>query len=362
MNILLISPEPPPYGGIANWTAMMKDYVKNTEDVIRTIDISPKKRATEGRTIFHRVFISGFDMFRKKHELKRKIKEERPDVIHMTTAGSLAMFRDILLLKTARKYKIPTVYHIRFGKTRQMAENNSHMWQRFSKAMKLAGVVAAIDKNTYDAINEYVPEAKTVLVPNPINMANLPEPAQKKKQVVFLGWVVAAKGVSELVKAWNVIGEEFPDYKLIIVGQAKQEYFEELRCAATVDNIVFTGEMKHNDAVQLLAESKVFILPSYTEGFPNSVLEAMALKNAVVATKVGAIPEMLADECGVLISPRSVDEIVCALKKVLGDEEKISEMASCAFAKVNREYSIEKVYEQYKKIWNGVRGDLNELV
>lgn len=358
MKVLLISPAPPPYGGIANWTAMMLDYVGNTDDVFRTINIAPKKRVTEGRNIFDRVVVSGFDMFRKGRELKKEIKENRPDVIHTTTSGSLAIFRDILLLKIAKKNNIPTVYHIRFGKTRQMAENNSKLWKLFSKAMKLASTVAAIDKNTYEAIKEYVPEARTVLVPNPIDLSKLPESRkEKKKQIVFLGWVVPTKGVSELVEAWNVIGKEYSDYELFIVGQSKQEYFDTLMENVCVKNITFTGEMKHNEAMKIVADSKVFVLPSYTEGFPNAVLEAMALGNAVIATTVGAIPEMLSDDCGVLISPRNSKELENALRDVLSDENKIRDMSQNAEKKVREEYSIEKVYEKYQKIWNGIIGD-----
>lgn len=356
MKVLLVSPIPPPYGGIANWTAMMLDYVKNTDDTFETVNIAPKKRSTEGRTLFDRVVVSGFDMLSKRRLLKKKILESKPDVIHMTTSGQLAIFRDILLLKTARKLGVPTVYHIRFGRTAEMAENGSAMWRFFKKAMGLASAVMAIDKKTCEAIKKHVPEADVVLVPNPVNTKKLPPVCEStEKQVVFLGWVIKTKGVDELVEAWNTVGEKYPDYKLLVIGQAKTEYLEELKSKVKVENIEFTGEMEHGKAMETLSKSEVFVLPSYTEGFPNAVVEAMALKKSVVATSVGAIPEMLEGDCGILIKPKSVEDTVVALDKVLGDTALRDRLAENARSKVYENYELDAVYSRYKEIWNGVK-------
>lgn len=354
MKILLISPQPPPYGGIANWTAMMLEYVKNTNDSFDTINIAPKKRATEGRNLFDRVVVSGFDMLKKRRELIRKIKNNRPDVIHMTTSGQLAIIRDILLMKTARKYGIKTVYHIHFGKVPEMAEKNTKMWSYFRKALLLAESVIAIDKKTYDAIKKYVPEANAALLPNPINTAKLPiYNGESKKQVVFLGWVIPTKGVTELIEAWNTVGKEYPDYELVVIGQSKSEYLEALNNSVKVDNIKFTGEMPHERAMQTLAESEIFVLPSYTEGFPYAILEAMSLGKAVIASDVGAIPQMLDGECGILVKPQDTDSVISALKTVLSDKEFKNLIAVNAAEKVDSEYKIEKVYEQYRQFWKG---------
>lgn len=356
MKVLLISPQPPPYGGIANWTAMMLEYVKSTNDSFDTINIAPKKRATEGRSLFDRVVVSGLDMLKKRHELKEKIKNNRPDVIHMTTSGSLAIFRDILLLKAAAKHGVPAVYHIRFGKTAEMAENNTKMWSFFKKAMLLANTVIAIDKKTYEAIKKHIPNANVVLLPNPINTSKLPEyNGELKKQVVFLGWAVPTKGLTELVAAWNTVGKEYPDYKLVVIGQSKPEYLETLKASVKVDNIEFMGEIPHDKAMETVAESEIFILPSYTEGFPNAVVEAMALKKAVIATDVGAIPEMLEDDCGVLIKPKNIDEIVIALRKVLSNKGFRIKLSENALNKVNSEYDIKIVYNRYKEIWDNAK-------
>lgn len=352
MKILLISPLPPPYGGIANWSKMILDYAKDIGDKFENINIAPKKRSTEGRNIFDRVVISGFDMLKKKRELRLKIKSFKPDVIHMTTSGSLAIIRDYILLKTAQKYDIPTVYHIHFGRTAEIAKACSKEWKLFSKAMELATSVIAIEKETYTAVKDLLPKINIELVSNPINTSELPVASNRRaKSIVFIGWVVPQKGIDELVKAWNTVGMEYPDYELMIIGQAKPEYLQILKSKVKVGNIKFVGELLHSDAMEVLSKSSVFVLPSYTEGCPYSVIEAMALKNTVVASSVGAIPEMLSDNCGIVIEPRNVDAIVNGLRIALSNREKSRELAENAFDKVTTNYSQEIIYDKYKEIW-----------
>lgn len=355
MKILLISPLPPPYGGIANWSKLMLEYTNNANDEICVLNIAPKKRSTEGRNLFDRVVVSGFDMLRKRKELKKKIKEYKPDVIHMTTSGSISIIRDLMFLKIAYKYGIQTVYHIHFGKVPQMEKSGSFIWKLFLKAINRASATIAIDSRTYNSLGSYISKEKSFLVPNPVNTEALPEiTTDKKNTVTFLGWVVATKGVEELIFAWNIVGREYPMYELVLIGPAKEEYLSELTQKAKVENITFKGELPHNEAMGILSDSKVFVLPSYTEGFPNSILEAMALKNTVIASNVGAVPEMLSGECGVIIEPRSADSIVFALRKVLNNSEYCAQLAQNAFDKVENEYTIDKVYRMYKEIWENV--------
>lgn len=352
MKILFIAPLPPPYGGIANWVQIMLEHINATSDEVEVLNIAPRKRSTEGRKLFDRIVISGFDMFRKAIQLKKRVKEFRPDTIHMTTSGSIAIIRDLLLLRIAKKFGIRTVYHIHFGTVPELEKSSLWIWKLFLKAINMASAVIAIDGKTYNCLIGNMRQEKAFFVPNPINMNCLPQvPCVKKKLVVFLGWLVPTKGIEELITAWNIIGKDFSQYELKIIGPVRQEYLTELIKIVKVDNISFTGELEHDEAMGILANSKVFILPSYTEGFPNGILEAMALKNVVIASDVGAIPQMLEGDCGVVINPKSEEEIITALREVLSDEEYIEVVAENALNKVKSEYAIEKVYELYKEIW-----------
>ena len=357
MKICMVVPIPPPYGGIANWTKLINDYVKNIDDVeMSFVNTAPKKRSTDGRTLWDRVVVQGLEMFKKNKQMKKLLKSEQHDAVHMTTSGQLATIRDIMMLKTARKMGVPTVYHIRFGRVPEIARNNTREWKLFKKAMLLADKVMAIDTSTFEAVKEYAPEVNVCYVPNPFDMNKIADVRinhDVKKEIVFVGWVIKTKGVEELLCAWQNICEKYPDWTLKIVGPCTEEYNNKLKSSYSCKNVVFAGEQSHDEVLKTVADAAVFTLPSYTEGFPNAVLEAMALEKPIVATSVGAIPDML-QGCGIVVPPENAKELERSLSEVLSDVEKRNELACKAKQKLLSEYTIEKVFDVYKNTWNEI--------
>jgi glycosyltransferase involved in cell wall biosynthesis len=354
MHLCLIAPVPPPYGGIGNWILLLKKYVENSNRIeMNIIDTAPTNRSLDGRSMWDRVVVQGVQMLSKRRELNWIINNNRPDVIHITTSGQLAVIRDILLLKAAKRKGIPTVYHIRFGRIKEIAQMNTLEWKLISKAMLHATKVMAIDNITYNAIQQHLPTVNVVCVPNPIDISNLPEPNKSiNKTIMFLGWVIKRKGIEELLSAWEKVYKENSDWRLRIVGPGKTEYLRYLKSHYSFEGVVYEGEKSHEEAMNLLNASDIFILPSYTEGFPNAVLEAMALSKPIIATRVGAIPDMLADNCGILIDSKETEEIVLALKSLIADHEKRIYIGNNAYQKLSNEYKIETVFDRYMQEWN----------
>ena len=355
MKIALVAPVPPPYGGIANWVVMVSEYVKQQGTVEFThVNIAPKKRDLDGRTLWDRVVGQGFAMFAQKRALKKVLKEQNIDVIHMTTSGQLATIRDIQMLKLAKKKKIPSVYHIRFGRIPEIAKNNTREWKLIKRAMRLASCVMAIDGKTQAAIREYLPDVNVCCVPNPFDLTKIQSFMQnvgEEKEIVYLGWVIKTKGVEELLTAWDEVRKGYPDWNLRLIGPYNEAYYTDLKNRFSFEQVNFDGEQAHDNAMAKLAQASIFILPSHTEGFPNVVLEGMALRKPVVATDVGAIPDIL-QGCGIVIPAKSAEEIVSALKRLLENETLRQELGEKAQEKLLREYALEKVVEEYIRVWN----------
>lgn len=358
MKIAMVAPLPPPYGGIANWSLLLDDYVKEKSDIeFCHINIAPRARATDGRTLWDRVVVQGFAMFKHKRELVRLIKKEKVDVVHMTTSGQLALIRDNMMLKAARKKRVPTVYHIRFGRIPQIAEENTREWKILKKNLALATRVIAIDMKTFHAIKQRAPKTNVVYIPNPFDTKKLPATVteQTRKEVVFVGWVIKTKGIEELLAAWKELTPAHPEWCLRIIGPHTPEYFEKLKESGIPQSVIFDGEKKHDDAMKSVSEGAIFTLPSYTEGFPNAVLEAMAIGKPIVATDVGAIPEML-DGCGIVIPSRDASPLKDALESLMSNEALRAELGEKAKAKLLDTYTIEKVFALYQKLWADASG------
>lgn len=358
-NILLVSPYPPPYGGIANWTKMMVEYMKDPSVGVNLhlVNTAPKRRATEGRGIIERIVEGGTSMFTHRAAVAKIIKNEKIDCIHLVTSGSLAVIRDILILQLAKKKNIPVAYHLRFGRIPELCKAQNREWKLLAKAMQTASCVISLDKATADIIKTALPRVNSLQMPNPFNMEKVRDVDTAKTQadtVVFVGWVVPTKGIGELVGAWKKLCTEYPNKTLKIIGPYKEEYIESLQCE-DVENLIFAGEMPHDEVLKEVAKSGLFVLPSYTEGFPNAVVEAMALSTPVAASDVGAIAEMLSEDCGIVFEAKSEQAVYDALKTAFDNREQMTLFAQNAKQKTQEQYALEKVVANYKKMWSEIK-------
>ena len=124
--------------------------------------------------------------------------------------------------------------------------------------------------------------------------------------VVFVGRIAAIKGLRELVAAVMRLRVSHPRLQLFCIGEGALQ--AELEAGAIdadlADRIHFLGQRDSLEVASWLAASNVFCLPSYAEGCPNSVIEALACGRPVVATNVGGIPELVDSESGILVAPR----------------------------------------------------------
>jgi glycosyltransferase involved in cell wall biosynthesis len=159
---------------------------------------------------------------------------------------------------------------------------------------------------------------------------------------------VTEKGVPNLLMAVERLRSRFPDVRLDLVGTGRDE--ESLKQMSTnlgLDaHVRFRGRM--DDVSGALRSSDIYVQPSLNEGLPNSLLEAMASALPVVVTRVGGMPDVVADGIeGFVVSPGDADELAQAIGKLLENEKLRRKMGAKACAKIQREFSIESVSDQY---------------
>jgi glycosyltransferase involved in cell wall biosynthesis len=130
--------------------------------------------------------------------------------------------------------------------------------------------------------------------------------------------VTQAKGAFDLVRAFAGGGERLRNAELIVVGDGA----EHDACRALANELgvraKFVGAQPHDLVPAWLAACDLLALPSWNEGMPNVVLEALASGRRVVATRVGGIPDVVTDELGELVPARDVPALALALERALG--------------------------------------------
>jgi glycosyltransferase involved in cell wall biosynthesis len=358
LAVCLVSPRPPPYGGIAHWTAMLIDYASDRSDIeFDVVNTAPGWRSIHSG-MFWRTLGGGFQLTRDVARLTHMLINRRYDAVHLTTSGRLSVVRDLAVALLTKLLGVRLVYHIRFGRIPAIAGANSFEWRLIRWVMRCSTSVIAIDRATFDSIDRFARDVKVALVPNCVNAAVLPDIAItpcEVKTVLFVGWVVKSKGINELLAAWEMV--KMQGWRLEVLGPFEPEYQSDLLRRFSIDDVEFTGQMSHSQTMDRMKRCGLFVLPSYAEGFPNAVVEAMALGRAIIATDVGAIPEMLDGGAGVIVKSKDHWVLAQAMENLMLDAELRESLGRQAFAKAMQQYTIDVVFQSYLKIWRGVSSE-----
>jgi glycosyltransferase involved in cell wall biosynthesis len=179
--------------------------------------------------------------------------------------------------------------------------------------------------------------------------------AVDKHYILFLGFPWLLKGVDILIQAFNKVSDEFPGYKLKVVGWCPEgrEYFEKL--ASKNSNIELCGPVFYKDVIELINHCTFLVLPSRTEAMGRVLLEAMAARKAIVASNVDGIPTYVKHGYnGLLFESENIGDLAAMMKRLLSDHVYREYLAINGFKYVSSNLSeqsfIDKYYELIKRV------------
>lgn len=137
--------------------------------------------------------------------------------------------------------------------------------------------------------------------------------------LLFVGRLDPLKGVAEFLEAGALLGGSRPHLQLALVGEGPAE--TDLRARAgqadLAGRVLFLGKRDQPEIASWLAACNLLVLPSYMEGCPNAVLEALACGRPVVATNVGGVPELTNESCSILVQPRDSHSLAAGINQTL---------------------------------------------
>ena len=152
----------------------------------------------------------------------------------------------------------------------------------------------------------------------------------KTELILFVGRLDTAKGIEELLEAFASLASRRPNLRLAYVGDGpgSGHLRSKAKHLGLEDRVILNGACSSQNVAQWLAAANVLALPSYNEGYPNVVIEALSCGRPVIATNVGGILELVNEESGILIPPRDSRALAEAIEKAMErrwDERSISE-------------------------------------
>ncbi len=364
-RVVLVSPVPPPTGGIATWTLNLLAYwneLGSTENNFQLVHVSNARRfgtITERRKFF-RVLAGIGNAFLFFYRFFRVTRFGKNQLLHITSSGSMGMLRDLILIVIFKVLGGQVITHIRFGRVPELLRRNNWEGILLRKVLIWSTEVISIDEPTFLELTawkrckvHYLPNAVSNLFLTQIDQVDKGDSNTTIPVILFVGHVTKAKGIFDLVEVCAELGT----LKLKIAGIAKPADLAELNRLRTIYNsleIEILGNINSEALIKELKECTIFCLPSYTEGFPNAVLEAMATGVAIVASRVGQIPKMVEvneESAAWLFDAGNKPQLKKMLEEALNAPNERQKRGILCRQKVLSHYTADVVFGQLIDIW-----------
>jgi len=180
---------------------------------------------------------------------------------------------------------------------------------------------------------------------------------EEKRKIIAIARIDPLKDIKNFINAARIILDELPELKFGVYGGASdKKYFNE--CLHLRDSLglkekfEFYGYFEKPEKAYHAGD--IIVLPSVSEGFPYSVIEAMMCKKAVVATDVGGVREAIGT-CGLVVPPRNPKELANACIWLMRNEESRKRISEAAREKASRIFSIENFLNEYRKAYESLK-------
>lgn len=347
MKVLLVSPVPPPSGGIARWTERYLKWCsgKHEVEVVNTALIGVRSgQAGKKKKIY--------DELRRSIKILRCTKKaikNNPDIVHLNTSCSkTGIIRDWLCAREALKKKVPFVLHCHCNIKDQLGIGFLPNIL-FNNLLRNASIIFVLNENSKVFVESIVGKEKLFTCPNFVleNQLKVNHVINNSiNSIIYVGDVRLSKGTDDIFK----LAKMLPDKDFKIVGSIT----DEIKRMQKPKNIILLGRKSAKDVEKELELADIFLFPSLTEGFSNALLEAMAVGLPVIATDVGANKEMIESNGGYIVSVHDI----LAMKK------SIEKMENPVIRKQMSVWNIEKVRSTYTydKVLNMIFNKYEDII
>jgi glycosyltransferase involved in cell wall biosynthesis len=294
----------------------------------------------------------------------RLIFRGRPNVISVHTSHDISFYRKLAYILMEAAFRVPVVLHVH-------PASFSHFYRSGGAARKftvrlassLSDQVVFLSESIRTELADAFPLDKSSVLPNPVDVEEYEsEPRLRidsRQRILFMGWIVREKGVYDIVDAMPEVLRSFPSVVFTFAGNKEIDKLKaKLDSRGLSRSAEVLGWVRGEQKRKLLGTASVLVLPSYSEGAPNVLLEAMASSLPIITTPVGGIPSILKhNETAIFVEPGNVSALAEAINCLLADDVRCTSLAARAFDLVSKKYDLAaasaglaRIYDRYRPL------------
>lgn len=288
------------------------------------------------------------------------IFDKRVKIIHFHTAEQNSFWRKAKLLQLSHLFGKKTIMHIHAATFKEFySESDDICKEKIKKILNMNAAIIVLSESWkiwFKGIG--IPESKIVVINNIIDYPQLIEKKEdhKKLNLLFMGELGDRKGVFDILKAIIEHKDILKDKLEFRIGGNKNEELlkETIKKNDLNDFVFFEGWVAGEKKVMLENWADAYILPSFNEGLPIGILEAISYNNAIISSPVGGIPDIIKNgENGLLVSPGNSQEIFNAINKLINDKDFLKKLQKINNHFIN-DYYPDTVIMQLSNLYNSI--------
>ncbi|WP_375089628.1 glycosyltransferase family 4 protein [Peribacillus sp. RS7] len=315
-KIIMVGPDINMKGGISAVNKTLLNSNRSAEDYV----IKYIASYVDG-SIFLKLFVAIKGLF----QMLFLLLFFNPRIIHIHSASRGSFRRKYFYYLLARAFNKKIIYHIHGAEFAiYYAEASLFEKKKIIRVLENVDKVIALSNTWKNNLLKIAPSSNVEVVHNPVNIKNFKAKYNPSNEVniLFMGRLGKRKGVYDLLQAIEEIIISYPFVKLYLCGDGEINKVKEIIEKKNLSNNVFIpGWINNEEKIKYIQKSDIYILPSYNEGLPISILEAMAGSLPIISTKIGGIPEAVSQgENGYLFTPGNIKDMKMYLIKLIEDK------------------------------------------
>ena len=270
----------------------------------------------------------------------------RVAAVHAHSAARGSFWRKRLYLGLARRFGCKTFLHIHDGSFVQWYEESLSAASQAAvrETLKSVDRVVVLSEVWAEQLRAIQPLAKYSAIDNPVAIPDVSQlhihRASPPTRILFMARLWPQKGIYELLEAFASMNAALPDTLLVCAGDGDLQAVQaRVKHLGIEERVEFLGWIDGAAKIRELASADLFVLPSYHEGVPVGILEAMAWAVPVVASDVGGIAESMGD-AGLLCKAQDVESLREALERVLRSPELALDLGRKGRQRAERRFAI----------------------
>lgn len=344
-EVIISGSYPPPYGGIAY---VVKSHIHSELNesfnlsLVKKPNLANRNSLTKIYFLIHYYFI-----------LFTKIIEKQAKIVHIHSSSFSGFWRYSVALFISKLLNAKVVFHIHGARFDDFYQNSFFTIRYFiSQILNSVHALIVLTPEWSNFFNKIIRDKSIIkILPNGVdtNKYKVSNNKSKNKVLIHFG-CTARKGINEIINSLPEIIDD--NTRLILVDNIKRQSIKD-KVKEYSDNVDYFVNISEDKKIRLLSSSDILILPTFAEGMPILILEAMSSGLAIVTSAVGGIPSVLQNKKNCIFAEPGDSKTLQSSISILKNDQKLMESMKVTNRKeVEKLYSLRKITGKLENIYN----------